>query len=173
MANWLDNKYPGTGLSAKWSSKGHSPMVIGGHYYDIEDKWLTFKRVVSRRLEWLSQIPTKTSHLPGDGSETTGDQSIPSGRVFVVHGRDAGAKNEVARFLSKLKLEPVILHEKPNQGRTIIEKFERFSDVSFAVVLLTPDDVGRPAGQSEKFDKSRARQNVILELGHFLGKLGR
>ena len=93
-------------------------------------------------------------------------------RVFVVHGHDEATKEAVARFLSKLSLEPVILHEQPNQGRTIIEKFEGHADVDFAVVLLTPDDVGHPASVPED-SRPRARQNVIFELGYFVGRLGR
>ena len=95
-----------------------------------------------------------------------------SRRVFVVHGHDSAAKESIARYLSKLDLEPVVLHEQPNAGRTIIEKFEAHSDVAFAVVLLTPDDVGYPSGNSAAA-KPRARQNVILELGFFTAALGR
>ena len=92
--------------------------------------------------------------------------------VFVIHGHDEAARETVARFLEKLGLEPIILHEQANRGRTIIEKFEDHADVAFTVVLLTPDDMGgRKDGQSEL--KPRARQNVILELGFFIGKLGR
>lgn len=94
-----------------------------------------------------------------------------SNKVFIVHGHDDGAKQNVARLLEKLKLEPIILHEQPNRSQTVIEKFEANSDVGFAVVLLTPDDVGRAAGDSTL--KSRARQNVFLELGYFIGLLGR
>lgn len=93
-------------------------------------------------------------------------------RVFVVHGRDEAAKEAVARFLEKLHLDPIILHERPNQGRTVIEKFEKNADVDFAVVLLTPDDAGHLADGSDA-PKPRARQNVIFELGYFLGRLGR
>ena len=93
-------------------------------------------------------------------------------KVFVVHGHDESARETVARFLERLELQPVILHEQPNQGRTIIEKFEDHADVGFAVVLLTPDDMGGPRGGKPQ-SKPRARQNVILELGFFLGKLGR
>ena len=93
-------------------------------------------------------------------------------RIFVVHGRDEGLRESVARYLSKLDLDPVILHEQANEGRTIIEKFEAHSEVDFAVVLFTPDDVGYPAGQSEAA-RNRPRQNVILELGFFIGRLGR
>ena len=92
--------------------------------------------------------------------------------IFIVHGHDGPAKDSVDSFLRQLELEPIILHERPNEGRTIIEKFERYADVGFAVVLLTPDDVGGPAGRDNDL-KPRARQNVILELGFFLGKLGR
>ena len=77
----------------------------------------------------------------------------------------------VARFLEKLRLDPIILHEQPSMGRTVIEKFEAHADVGFAVVLLTPDDMGGLASGGEV--KPRARQNVILELGYFIGSLGR
>ncbi len=76
----------------------------------------------------------------------------------------------MARFLSSLDFEPIILHEQASGSRTVIEGIEAHSDVGFAVVLLTPDDVGGTAGGATK---PRARQNVILELGYFIGKLER
>ena len=99
------------------------------------------------------------------------DQQV-SNRVFVVHGRDDGSRNTVARFLGSLELEPIILQERPNEGRTIIQKFEDHSGVGFAVVLCTPDDVGALAAEQQEL-RPRPRQNVILELGFFWGKLGR
>ena len=88
-------------------------------------------------------------------------------QVFIVHGHNDIMKVATARTLEKLGLIPMILHEQPNKGRTIIEKFERLStDVSFAVVLLSADD-------QQDSGKFRARQNVILELGFFLARLGR
>lgn len=96
-----------------------------------------------------------------------------SRNVFVVHGHDNEAKEMVARFLERLGLVPIVLHEQPNEGRTIIEKFETYAGgVAFAVILLTPDDVGAPAGELTNLRK-RARQNVIVELGYFMGKLSR
>jgi predicted nucleotide-binding protein len=100
------------------------------------------------------------------------DGAAESKDVFIVHGHDAAAKFEVARFLEKLGLNPIILHELADGGRTIIEKFEANANVGFAVILLTPDDVGHPKDNASKITP-RARQNVILELGFFLGKLGR
>ena len=92
--------------------------------------------------------------------------------VFIIHGRDDGTKETVARFISQLGLNPIILHEQPNQGQTIIEKFERHAEVTFAIALLTPDDTGS-LSEDEPSLKPRARQNVIFELGYFTGKLGR
>lgn len=94
-------------------------------------------------------------------------------KVFIVHGRDDTLKNAVARFLGRLGLEPIILHEQPNKGRTIIEKFIDHSDVGFAVVLLTPDDKGGLVDAPPEKLRARARQNVVMELGFFLGRLGR
>ena len=94
-------------------------------------------------------------------------------KVFIVHGHDDLLKTSVARLLEKLDLDPIILHEQPNLGRTIIEKLLDHSDVAFAVVLLTADDRGGLARESAEKYKRRARQNVILELGYFICALGR
>jgi len=94
-------------------------------------------------------------------------------KVFIVHGHDGEMKQEAANVLLKLKLEPVILHEQPDEGKTIIEKFEKHSDVDFAIILLSPDDFAYPKGDSPSEGKYRARQNVIMELGYFIAKLGR
>lgn len=93
--------------------------------------------------------------------------------VFIVHGHDEAPKQTVARFLERLGLNPVILHEQSNRGRTVIEKFEDHAEVQFAIVILTPDDVGRLATESESANKLRARQNVVFEMGYFLGRIGR
>jgi predicted nucleotide-binding protein len=94
-------------------------------------------------------------------------------KVFIVHGRNEAKLHSVARLLTDLKLQPLVLREQPNRGRSIMEKFVEYSDVSFAVVLLTPDDAGGLLGDDPHTFRPRARQNVLLELGFFLGKLGR
>jgi predicted nucleotide-binding protein len=97
-------------------------------------------------------------------------------KVFVVHGREHGLKEAVVSLLQRLGLEPVVLHLKPDMGSTVIEKIEREGqDAAFAVVLLTPDDEGRlrSTGKPEEPLRPRARQNVVLEYGYFLGLLGR
>lgn len=96
---------------------------------------------------------------------------IHPNKVFIVHGHDGTPREAVARFLERIGLEPLILHEMPNAGRTIFTKFqEEAGGTGFAIVLLTPDDVGR--SKKEEQMKDRARQNVFLELGFFIGKLG-
>jgi predicted nucleotide-binding protein len=80
-------------------------------------------------------------------------------------------KLSVESFLSKMELEPIILNDQTSQSKTVIEKLESCSDVDFAVVLLSPCDKG--CAQNTNDLKPRARQNVILELGYFMGKLGR
>lgn len=117
--------------------------------------------------EDLADLPAADDTETVSGPE---HKAVRSDRVFVVHGHDEGARESVARFLEKLGLEPVILHEQANRGRTVIEKIEGHRDVGFAVVLLTPDDQGCVKGGELE---PRARQNVLLELGYFLGYLGR
>jgi predicted nucleotide-binding protein len=95
-----------------------------------------------------------------------------SRKIFLVHGHETGLQQTIARFLERLALEVVILDEQPSQGRTIFQKFSDHSDVGFAVVLLTGDDIGGKKDTPPADLSPRARQNVILELGYFLGKLG-
>ena len=96
-----------------------------------------------------------------------------SKKVFIVHGHDDLAKKEVEVLLLKLGLEPIILHDQPNNGKTIIEKFEvNAEQCAYAVVLLTPDDIATSRKDMKSYH-FRARQNVLYELGFFSGKLGR
>ena len=94
------------------------------------------------------------------------------GRVLVVHGRNREAKEQVARFLMKLGLEPILLDEQPALGRTLIEKLEAQAGIAFAVVILTGDDVGGLAARPRAL-RPRARQNVIFELGFSVANLTR
>lgn len=113
---------------------------------------------------WSDDAPPAPASLPPPPPD--------SHKVFLVHGRDTAAQQSVARFLEHLGLQPIILSERPNGGKTLIEKFEReANNVGYAVVLFTPDDIG--GLQSADEQQARARQNVIFELGFFAGRLGR
>lgn len=132
--------------------------------------------VITRLKSLKDTLEEKLSDIEEDYEPSA--QSVVTGphpdkkTVFIVHGHDEASKQTVARFIEKLELDPIILHEQPNEGRTVIEKFEYYTNVSFAVVLITPDDVGGQANQQNHL-KTRARQNVIFELGFFAGILGR
>jgi predicted nucleotide-binding protein len=102
-----------------------------------------------------------------------------SDKIFIVHGHNDALKYEIAHSLQRVGLDVTILHEQPNKGQTIIEKFSSHAaEVGFAVVLLTADDEGRRKGAGAGLLPSdplklRARQNVVFELGFFFGLLGR
>jgi predicted nucleotide-binding protein len=135
------------------------------YYGDWEARLNTQVVRVQKRITFLESVVERIKLIPegGIGEQTT---SATSGgeRIFIIHGHDEASKSQVARLVERLDLTAVILSEQPNRGRTIIEKLERNSDVAFAVAILTPDDA---------VGTSRARQNVILELGQFMMKLGR
>lgn len=95
-------------------------------------------------------------------------------KVFIVHGHDDEAKTLVARTIEQLGLEAIILHEQPDEGKTIIEKLESYSsEAGYAIVLYTECDIGRAKGNAETENRFRARQNVVFEHGLFIGNLGR
>lgn len=104
-----------------------------------------------------------------------------SNNVFIVHGRDHEPMKELKIILSEFGLNPIVLHEQPSGSRTIIEKLEKYSDVGYVFVILTPDDRGGSfegeipvlGGWHLENSSFRARQNVLLEFGYFIGKLGR
>jgi predicted nucleotide-binding protein len=132
---------------------------------------------IVRNVEVSQSGPPKGPESSPLASATSSTSSPPqaqrsSRKVFLVHGYDEAALQATARFLERVGLEVIVLREQPERGRTIIEKFEECaSEVGFAVVLLTPDDVGGKVTAAQI--ASRARQNVIFELGYFVGKLGR
>lgn len=128
---------------------------------------------IQRGLGVLVRARPIVSFLREDRVSVAAPNPKNTKKVFIVHGHDDALKNAVARLVDRLGLESIILHEQPNKGRTIIEKFLAYSDVGFAIVLLTPDDVGGAAKATKESLLPRARQNVILELGFFLGRLGR
>lgn len=156
------------------------PLTMGGRSYHVSEIQTAYRKginnAVTRLNSLIETLEEKIEYIPKEHDRPKGiftDRDLPHNRhIFIVHGHDDLAKQTVARFLAELDLTPIILHEQPNMGRTIIEKLEAYTSVDFAVVLLTPDDIGYPANDETK-KSSRARQNVILELGLFIGVLGR
>lgn len=116
-----------------------------------------FKKINSSKPDKIEDVKIKLAQPP--------NIIINSKKIFVVHGHDENSRHELCDILkNEFKLEPVVMQKEPSKSLdTIISKFERLaSDCSAAIVLFTPDDnVGT---------KKRPRQNVIFELGYFLGK---
>lgn len=143
-------------------------------YSAADNKNTTWKSAVGKLRNLINTIKEEMELFEGNqkvASSISTENSASPGCVFVAHGHDEELKQAAARTLEQLGLDPVILHEKPNKGRTIIEKFDDHTKVEFAVVLLSADDVMQSAnGLGNTY---RARQNVIFELGFFLGRLGR
>lgn len=149
---------------------GGFPMNAGEEWWE-DHRTKSLKSKISRLRGLVELLETEIA-LHSNPVEPEA-QASTSRRVFLVHGHNEGLLHEVARYLEKLRLEPVILREQPNGGRTIIEKFVDYADVAYAVVLLTPDDRGGVISASFEEQRPRARQNVMLELGYFLGRLSR
>ena len=172
---------------------------LGGYEYEVQGVFaepLSFQMIVAKNPQGLNLGVIQVIARLIDGKKMTGKwkttvgtegafhaelhttdelkASLPkSNSVFVVHGHDDAAKQAVARFTERLGLQPVILQEQINKGMTVIEKFENFSArAGFAIILITPDDVGFPIN-NEQGKAFRPRQNVVLELGYFAAKLGR
>lgn len=130
------------------------------------------KAYVASKLTFYHEVLKSTNrNLLKQGSEKKQPEVFDMTKVFIVHGHNGEIKEAVARLIENQGIQAIILHEKANQGSTIIEKFERNSDVGCAVCLFTADDLGHAKTDSK--EKTRARQNVVFETGYFIGKLGR
>lgn len=124
----------------------------------------------------LQSPPAAAATAPSQGSPAPQPTPVTRNKrkVFIVHGRDNEAKQEVSRFIESLGLEAIILHEQASSGMTIIEKIEHYSnDADFALVLYTACDKGRGAHETKVPARDRARQNVVFEHGYLMAKLGR
>ena len=140
-----------------------------------------FERAKSSLLKALENTKSAlTEDTYGELSIEESESVSPklSNKVFIVHGHDNELKTDVERFIHEIGLEPIILHRQADGGNTIIEKFEKNSDVGYAFILLTSDEIAYTVDQVEVEDDKRikeyrARPNVIFEFGYFVGKLGR
>jgi predicted nucleotide-binding protein len=148
--------------------------------YDTENVSVQGKKTALAAVvnEWKESGTRPGSAVPAAAAARPAVTAAPGPdrRVFIVYGHDTNSRDALELLLRRMDLEPIVLQHLPASGDTIIEKLERYlgehGNVGFACVLLTPDDEGHKAGiPAEK--KYRARQNVILELGMVLSRLGR
>ena len=132
-----------------------------------EDTFLKQKDIIVSALTACLRIQPKNT-----SKKHIKTKELDLSKVFIVHGHDNLLKEEVARFIEKLGLTAIILHEQASSGNTIIEKIEEHSNVGFGIVLYTPCDLGGKNEKNPNFHQ-RARQNVVFEHGFLIGKIGR
>lgn len=161
-------------------SAQHRSIEVGLNVQLIGNDHAGFDQCVSYVLGTLnSSLEVLENDLFEELQEIKEQRKGPLGnKIFVVHGHDDSAKTALEVFLTEIGLEPIVLHRQPDEGKTLIEKFEKHSDVGYAFILLTPDEIAylekdesKPDDQRNK--EKRARPNVIFEFGFFVGKLGR
>ena len=155
------------------------------HHYIYDDRIKIYKEDIKRLMNHMRSDIERVDLMGCDIQEVTMASMEPkkvSQEIFIVHGHNEEMKQTVARVVSQLGLKPIILHEQPNGGKTIIEKFERnVEDINFAIILLSADDLaasvrdlnGVKEDELHQHLEKRARQNVVFEMGYFAGKLGR
>lgn len=158
-------------------------MSIGIYESSLSEQIADVYKDVDKKIHRLDSIIERLELIPLAISASAPEQlhtgSISRGKkVFVVHGHDDAAKTNLEVFLHEVGLEPVVLHRQADQGLTVIEKFEKHSEVGYAFILLTPDEAAYLAADAQKPESERkiewrARPNVIFEFGYFIGKLGR
>ncbi|WP_271014050.1 nucleotide-binding protein [Listeria seeligeri] len=156
---------------SNWYTKNLSSITSNEYVYN-PDSHIENRILINSIVNDIEENKTEYIDLLSSPRIKKDNPSISENEIFIVHGHDDGLKNEVARFLEKLSLKPIILHEQASSGATIIEKIENYSNVGFGIVLYTPCDIGGVAKKPGNL-KARARQNVVFEHGYLLGKLGR
>lgn len=124
------------------------------------------KNIVSDLIKKLQLLRAKEKK-----SEKKSEIITQNNKIFIVHGHDDEMKVKVTRFIERIGLIPIILHEQASKGQTIIEKIDEYTDVRHGIVLYSPCDLGKSKNDTEL--KERARQNVVFEHGYLIGRLGK
>ena len=162
-----------TGLTGNWADLANSGQCFRASSGEILNWWPRSKKVT---VQGSNQEQFKAMLASGDFSAphrtVTED---PKRNIFVVHGHDATSRDQLELILMRLDLKPFILQNQDGEGLTIIEALEKniYGRSGFGIILLTPDDYGYSKLSGETERQSRARQNVILEMGMVLAALGR
>jgi predicted nucleotide-binding protein len=181
--DWADRSFSlmnyGERIPWSWEIADIQKYLSGFVGETDQEGFRTAKNAASRMYDYLEEQllgerKKEVSHIKPltQNAEAHMSQAASDKKVFIVHGHDEAKKWELKNYLVTLGLEPIILHEQDDLGKTIIEKFEYYAaQCKFAFILLTPDDVAHESDATER--AWRARQNVIMELGWFMAKLGR
>jgi predicted nucleotide-binding protein len=156
--------------------------VIERGYYTMPQPHYQVKVEKIQQVPNISQKSEGVKQIAENGHNDENSQELKNAshfsEIFIVHGHDHTIRDTVALYVTQFGLKPIILADKASGGKTLIEKLEEYRQVQYAIILLTPDDTGCTKEESEQTNKpvelkTRARQNVIFELGLFIGWLGR
>lgn len=160
-----------TGKQGEWNEKnGHYQFrAKTGHIVNWWPSKGTLTCQGSEPVAYLSEVEAAL------GNPVSVSSSIETKTIFVVHGHDTDARDQLELVLLRLGLKPFILQNSDGGSKTIVEALEQsiYKEAAFGIVLLTPDDYGYSKKQGEADRQSRARQNVILEMGMVMAALGR
>lgn len=144
------------------------PVIIFSDHLDVE----TVLRAINLKNEGAKRDAEVIPKSGGPPGLLDLIRKVLPHRVFVAHGHDIDFRDYVVLLLDKLGIRTIVLGDMEGEGDTFAEAIEKHSNVSCAVILLTPDDLGE-AKAKKKTLRQRARQNVILEWGFFVGRLDR
>jgi predicted nucleotide-binding protein len=160
-----------TGRAGEWRDipNGHSFRAKTGEVVN----WWPNKGTLSCQGAKTTEFQTEINAVVAGG--VAASQAASNGKIFVVHGHDRDARDQLELILHRLGLDPFILQNNDGGGNTIIEALEKniYKEAAFGIVLLTPDDFGYTKAETDADRKPRARQNVILEMGMVMAALGR
>lgn len=153
----------------KYSREIDKTYIIGMNNYISSPSYSSVENVISIISAAITRIE-RNKNIITKQNKKINDKTIKE-NVFIIHGRDEAKWRELKDILERdFNLTPIILSEKPDTGKTIIEKFEEYAKTcSCAIAIFTPDD--EVVSNGEKY--LQARPNVIYELGWFCGHIGR
>ena len=175
----LQDKVLLTTINGEWKELPNGPKQYRSDTGAILNWWETSKTITFQGHKEAANVLRQKFY---DTPEIEGQSSVPkivnnkdSLNIFVVHGHDTSALEQLELILRRLGLDPYILQNNDGQSRTLIEALEQqiYDDSAFGIVLMTPDDYGYRKDQEETDRQPRARQNVILEMGMVMASLGR
>jgi predicted nucleotide-binding protein len=167
-ANEYRNTYNNSGQMI-----GVSDVIRGVNTNHPQHRFKTLKERVEVKINALESLLAKVNLIHSEVETSRPDIELQQAAitlndtVFIIHGHDDAMKKAVQLFLTRANLKDIVLHEQPDKNRTVIEKLiEEGNSAAYVIALLSPDDI-------QKDGTVRARQNVVLEIGYFIGKLGR
>ena len=163
----LKNIFKKNTIAKDYSSSGWAIGRIFISNLKLDDKIAKLQKDIEEKINKLNSIKMSLGVLE---SKTEEKKESEKNKVFFIHGSDCEIKVEVIEFIKSLGLKPIILKELAAAGKTLIDEIQNQSDVKYAIALLTPDNVGGVYSEELRF---RPTQNVILEVGFFVGKYGR